>query len=464
MNYNNLTLKEKQNVLFSHAVYVDRKASPFCINADYLKFNSKFFVECQRELFVSLLPMLPLLENTVPLNEADYILYSHPYARVEDMSPVVVEQLKYIDKIRKPNAEIIVVGKSSNAEELLEGSIKNITFWANHYTEKLGKKFGIDITDEYFVYDSDYKTLNIWPVNGCLRKCKFCRRSYMDIPFESLSLKYIKEKLDWYKCVSPEKLYHIVLRAENLTEYGIDIYKRQALDELIELISSYEEVKEISIFIGLAICEITDKILDSICKSGKFTAISMNLEAGSNRLLQTIGKEHTRERAIYISEKIRQANPRIFLTTTIMVGLPTETLSDIYDLADLCIQTRMNKIRCNPYGVAPKYPLNSLPQLNEQLREYHTKLLVKLIKNKKITSLDKDMLYLKYEKRPKKGSRTEYMQNKKLEYYREAFCLEHWYMKEEVFVPQINEWVKYTDEKADALTQLREYYLDEKFN
>ena len=192
MNYDALTLEEKKALLFTKPVYVDRKNSPFCINADYLKLNSRFFAECERELFVSLFPLLPLLEKTVPLEEADYILYSHPYARVEDMSPFVIGQLHYIDKRRKPDAEIIVVGKSSNAEELLSGSIQNITFWPNHYAEMVGKKFGMDITDEYFVYDSEYETLNIWPVNGCLRKCKFCRRSYMDIPFESLSLEYIK--------------------------------------------------------------------------------------------------------------------------------------------------------------------------------------------------------------------------------------------------------------------------------
>ena len=108
-------------------------------------------------------------------------------------------------------------------------------------------------------------------------------------------------------------------------------------------------MKEIHVLIGLAICEITDQILDSICKSGKFTFIAMNLEAGSNTLLQTIGKEHTRERAIYIAERIRNANPKVFLCSTVMVGLPTETLDDVYELADLCIKTTMNHVLNHTY-------------------------------------------------------------------------------------------------------------------
>ncbi len=465
MNYNNLTLKEKEKLLFTPSVYVDRKDSPFCINAEYLKANSYVFSECQRELFVSLFPMLPLFENTVALEEADYILYSHPYARVEDMSPVVVRQLHDIDKRRKPGAEIIVVGKSSNVEELLEGSIQNITFYSNHYAEMVGKKFGMNIiTDEYFVYDVKEKALNIWPVNGCLRKCKFCRRSYMDIPFESLRLEYVKEKLDWYKSVSPEKLYHIRLRAENLTEYGIDVYNRQALADLINLISSYDEVKEISILIGLAICEITDEILDAVCKSGKFTLIAMNLEAGSNSLLQTIGKEHTRERAIYIAKKIRQVYPRIFLGTTVMVGLPTETLSDIYDLVELCIETSMNYVQCNLYGVAPKYPLNSLPQLSPQLREYHMRLFVKLLKQKKIASLDKDVLSIVYEKKIKRGSRKEARYNMYSKKQFEELCMLSRCPTNDIFIPQLNSFTKCSNKVRRYLPYLRKCYLDKKFN
>lgn len=464
MDYDKLTLRQKRELLFSKPVYVDRESSPYCINADYLKANSGFFSECQRELFVSLFPMLPLLEKTVPLEEADYILYSHPYARVEDMSPVVIKQLKAIDRHRKPGAEIIVVGKSSNAEELLKGSIQNITFWPNHYAEMVGKKFGLNITDEYFVYDTEGGVLKIWPVNGCLRKCKFCRRSYMDIPFESLSLDYIKERLDWYKSNCPERLRSIQLRAENLTEYGIDIYDRQALADLIDLRSSYDEVKEISIMIGFVICEITDEILDSICKSGKFVFIALNLEAGSNTLLKTIGKEHTCERAIYIIERIRQANPRIFLSTTVMVGLPTETLSDIYDLDDLCIKTHINSIQCNLYGSAPKYPLNDLPQLSSQLREYHLRLFIKLLKQSKVNSLDKDVLLITYEKKFKRGSRKEAMAKAYAKYRLEQYCKLTWDTRDDVFIPKLNRFVKCNNVTYEFLQYLRNKELNSKTN
>ena len=58
----------------------------------------------------------------------------------------------------------------------------------------------------------------------------------MNIPFESLSLETIKAELDFIKETNPELMKWVDLRAENLTEYGIDIYGEQRLHELIDLI------------------------------------------------------------------------------------------------------------------------------------------------------------------------------------------------------------------------------------
>lgn len=450
-----MTLEEKADALFSEPTYVERGNLPFNINADYLKSNSYYFRECDRELYVSLFPMLPLLEKTVALEDADYILYSHQYARIEDMSPFVLKQLREIDQLRRPGAEIIVVGKASNAEQLLAGSIKNITFWPSHYTELVGKKFGTNITDEYFVYDEDYGILNIWPVNGCLRKCKFCRRTYMDIPFESLSLGYIKARLDWYKENCPEKLCIIRLRAENLAEYGLDIYQRQALPDLIDLVSSYDEVKEIRI--GLTICEITDDILDAMRRSGKISYVEMNPEAGSNRLLQVIGKEHTRERTIYIATKLREVYPDIFLNCVAMVGLPTETLSDVYALADLCIQMGVNTITLNRYGATPRSPLNSLPQLSPQLQEYHLRLAVRLIKSKKL-AIEGDLMSIIYERKLKRNSRKAAWYKEFAKRRWEEYCLLTWDAREDLYTPFLGKFVEYDSTVIDTFG-LRTIYL-----
>lgn len=353
------------------------------INSDYIHFNCINAAECYREMMVSFLPMLPLINNTVDMSEADYILYAHPFARSEDMSPSVIAQLHYIDKNRKEGAEIIVVGKAANVEPLLNGSISNITFYESHFTEALGKRFEMDIKDEYMVYDTYSNRLCMWPVNGCLRKCKFCRRTYMNIPFESVSLETIKRDLDLIKATAPDLLTLVNLRAENLTEYGLDIYGKPALPELIKLLDSYDEIRAISIVIGVATCETTKEILESFCNCKKFVRINLNPEVGSNRLLDIAGKDVTRERNLYIFKELRKAHPDLLIDSTIMIGFPTETLEDIYELADFIGQTEPDFILCNFVEIAPKSLLADLPPLSDNLKQYHLELLISLLKKQK---------------------------------------------------------------------------------
>ncbi len=416
VNYN-----EARKQLFRNSNFVNPKEVKYKINAEYLRFNCWNAEECYRELMVSFFQMLPLIEKEVNFYEADYILYAHPYARLEDMSPSVLEQIHWIDRNRKKGAEIIVVGKATNIKPILDDSISNITFYNSHFTETLGKRFEMNIKDEYMVYDSSYGWLNIWTVNGCLKKCKFCRRTYMHIPFESISLETIKSRLDRIKVKAPELMECICLRAENLTEYGVDVYGEQRLQDLIRLIDSYEEVKYISLFpIGLAICEITDEILESICNIKKnVTSIALNLEAGSNRILKLIEKNHTRERAIYIFKELRKAHPKASIHTGVMVGFPTEELKDIYELADLIEQTDPNHIFCNLVEIAPKCPLAELPQLSDNLREYHLKVLLGLLKRQK----REHEANMSYPKIFKKGKRSTYIFKKESEEYLKRFSL-----------------------------------------
>lgn len=392
---------DARNELFRMPDFSSPETVKFKINADFLRFNCWNAAECDRELMVSYFPMLPLLKKEVAFKEADYILFAHPYARVEDMSSNVIEQLQSIDRERKPGAEIIVVGKAANVESLLNGSICNITFYESRFTETLGKRFGMNIKEEYFVYNSCDGCLNIWPVNGCLRKCKFCRRTYMNIPFESLSLETIKAELDYIKNSNPKAMKYIRLRAENLTEYGLDIYGRQRLHDLIDLVDSYEEVEGIDFLIGLAICEMTDEIVDSICKSKKILMVNMNLEVGSNRMLDFIGKDHSRERAIHIFKRVREAHPEAYIASTVMIGFPGEQLTDIYELANLIAQTEPDEVLCNYVGISPKCPLAQFPQLPENLKVYHLKVLLSLLKKQK----RKRQLIINYHQIFKKGTR-----------------------------------------------------------
>lgn len=386
------TLSEKRKMM-SDFGFVDHEEFPYKIYMGQLQFN--VMQECYRDQRVSYFQMAPLVKKTVPLEEADYILYAHPFARIEDFTDDALEDMERLNKSRKPGAEIIVMGKATNLKPLIDEKYENITYVPSHYADYIGKRFGIDITDKYVVYDDELNQLNIWPVDGCLNQCGFCRRTFMHIPFESQPLEFIKEQLDWFRKHHPEQMKRVSLRAENLTEYGLDIYGKSMLHNIIALLDTYDEIKQIDIPIGLCIGEITDELLKALCQTKKIKKIALNLEAGSNRLLQLIGKKHTKERAIEVCNALYETHPDIFMQTTVMIGLPTEGLEDILELSDLIIKCKVRYVHCNTYGYSPKHPIASLPQVSRQLRDAHLSYLIKLLKK----NYDNEyVLEMRYEK------------------------------------------------------------------
>lgn len=100
-----LLLSEKEKMI-RNIDYNNHIEYPYKICAEPLQRN--IYQDCYREQLVSFFQMAPLMDKTVPLEEADYILYSNPYARIEDFSDTVLKELAEINRKRKPTAEIII--------------------------------------------------------------------------------------------------------------------------------------------------------------------------------------------------------------------------------------------------------------------------------------------------------------------------------------------------------------------
>lgn len=308
-----------------------------------------------------------IAKKQVTIEQAEYIIFSHPTARLENWIPEIYNSLLEIREKMKPDAKIVILDKACSVEATINANINNaestnqkkqledlkshIIFIPDHSVEELGnlirEKFSKtdiksieNLKEEYIIYDDYLKQLNIWPADGCRKKCGYCRRCYMEYPkFKSVPLKEIKKVLDYYKEHEPEKLAQISLRAENLTEYGYDLNSGERLNDLIDLLNSYDDIKSIESPIGLAIPEITDKILKALCNCKKIKFLSIDLEAGTDKLLEMIGRgvegyEHPTERSKEIFEKLHKENPEVKIASKILVGFPGETDDDMKKTAN----------------------------------------------------------------------------------------------------------------------------------
>lgn len=372
-----ILLSEKEKMI-RDLDYSNHEEYKYKICAEPLQQN--IYQDCYREQLVSFFQMAPLMNKTVPLEEADYILYANPFARVQDFTDSVLEELEEINKRRKDNAEIIICGKATNIKDIIKDKYSNITYVPSHFAEYVGNRFEIDMKEEYVVYDDRKGVLNVWPVDGCLNKCGFCRRTYMDIPFESQSIEFLKEKLDLFKKYHPEYMKYVSLRAENLNQYGLDLYGKRTLNKVIDLLNGYDEIEYISLSIGYCLGETNKDIIESLANCDKIVNMILYFETGSNRLLKLIGKKHTCEVAKYFVEFMRACHPNMEISVAVMVGLPTEELIDIISLGNLLIECDIDFVYCNYYGYVDKHPLAAYPQLSEQVKKLHLKYLINYIK------------------------------------------------------------------------------------
>ncbi len=373
-----LLLSEKEQMI-RDLDYSNHEKYKYKICAEPLQRN--IYQDSYREQLVSFFQMAPLMNKTVPLEEADFILYANPFARVQDFSDSVLEELEEINDRRKDTAEIIICGKACNIKNVIKDKYANITYVPSHYTEYVGKRFEIDMKEEYVVYDDRNGVLNIWPVDGCLNKCGFCRRTYMDIPFESQSIEFLKQQLDWFKENHPEYMKYVSLRAENLNQYGIDLDGKRTLNKVIDLLNSYDEIEYIGLSIGYCLGETTKEIMKSLANCNKLVNIVLYIETGSNRLLKLIGKKHTCEMVKAFVGYMKAWHPNMEISAAIMIGLPTEELADIMSLGDLLISCDIDFVHCNYYGYVDKQPLAIYHQLSDQVKQMHLKYLINYIKN-----------------------------------------------------------------------------------
>lgn len=93
-----LTILEKQNMMCD-LDYDNHEEFEYKINTELMQRNLPD--ESYRELLVSFFQMAPLIKKTVRLEEADYIVYANPFARIEDFTLAVLDDLEFLESKRK---------------------------------------------------------------------------------------------------------------------------------------------------------------------------------------------------------------------------------------------------------------------------------------------------------------------------------------------------------------------------
>ncbi len=182
---------------------------------------------------------------------------------------------------------------------------------------------------------------------GCNRTCSFCaiplmRGKHISRPIEEL--------VDEAKKLAAKGVKELMLIAQELTFYGLDIYKKRRLPELLAELSKVEGIEWIRLHYAYP-AQFPMEIIDAIAENEKVcNYLDMPLQHASDAVLTAMRRNITNAQTRELIEKIRERVPDIAIRTTMLVGYPNETEQDFEDLKSFINDMRFERLGVFTYS------------------------------------------------------------------------------------------------------------------
>ncbi|MBM3431882.1 MAG: 30S ribosomal protein S12 methylthiotransferase RimO [Bacteroidetes bacterium] len=285
-----------------------------------------------------------------------------------DHNIVVVNTCGFIDKAKEESVQTILEqvelkrkGKldkvyvtgclSERYKNNLETEIPEVdAYFGTLELPNILKQFEIDYKEELIgerllSTPSHYAYMNI--SEGCNRTCAFCaiplmRGQHVSRPIEQL----VTEA----KRLVSGGVKEIMLIAQELTYYGLDIYKKRSLPELLNRLADVEGLEWIRLHYAYPSkfpLEILDVMRDrpNICNY-----LDMPLQHASDRMLSAMRRQITRSEMDELIQAVREKVPGICLRTTLIAGFPGETPEDIHSMQEFLVHYRFDRVGIFTYS------------------------------------------------------------------------------------------------------------------
>ncbi|MBL7938088.1 MAG: 30S ribosomal protein S12 methylthiotransferase RimO [Flavobacteriales bacterium] len=182
---------------------------------------------------------------------------------------------------------------------------------------------------------------------GCDRKCSFCaiplmRGKHVSTPMEQLVTNA--------KGLAAQGVKELILIAQDLTYYGLDLYKKRNLSELLAQLSDVEGIDWIRLHYAFPSGFPMD-ILDVMReRSNICNYLDMPLQHGSTRMLTRMRRGITQEKTEALVNTIREKVPGVAIRTTLISGFPGETEADHEDSLRWIERMRFDRLGCFTYS------------------------------------------------------------------------------------------------------------------
>ena len=182
---------------------------------------------------------------------------------------------------------------------------------------------------------------------GCDRPCSFCaiplmRGKNISTPIEDL--------VTQAKGLAAKGVKELMLIAQDLTYYGLDLYKKRALSELISQLADVEGIEWIRLHYAFPAGFPMDVLEVMQERSNVCNYLDIPLQHGSTKILQSMRRGITREKTEELIAQIREKVPGIAIRTTLIAGYPGETEEDFQEMYDFVERSRFDRLGIFTYS------------------------------------------------------------------------------------------------------------------
>lgn len=192
---------------------------------------------------------------------------------------------------------------------------------------------------------------------GCNRPCSFCAIPLMRGTHVSKSIDDLVKEA---KFLASNGTKELILIAQDLTYYGLDIYGKRNLSDLLRHLSDVDGVEWIRLQYAYPSGFPMD-ILDVMNeRSNICNYLDMPLQHISDNMLKSMRRGTTKQKQVDLVNKIRDKVPDIALRTTLICGYPGETEQDFQEMLDWVEETRFDRLGCFTYSHEEKTHAHSL--------------------------------------------------------------------------------------------------------
>ena len=218
-------------------------------------------------------------------------------------------------------------------------------------------KFDLEYENRYITTGGQVAYLKI--AEGCSNRCTYCAIPYIRGAYVSRKMEDILEEAGKLNKMG---IKEIIVIAQDTTKYGMDIYGKSMLPELLEKLCEFESFKWIR-FLYAYPETVTEELIkvvkenDKICKY-----FDIPIQHISNTVLKRMNRRTTGEQIDELIAKIRKEIPDAIFRTSIIVGFPGETEEDFEKLYKFIEKTKFNKLGVFEYSKEDGTPAEKLKE------------------------------------------------------------------------------------------------------